>query len=89
MARFSASGEFLAIVQTRRGVQLWDAILGKLLIPLFQSDEGDIISAGFTPDSSFLVTRSDSGDIGVWNVRTGERQGNFRFQSPREPTVPR
>jgi serine/threonine protein kinase len=88
MARFSASGEFLAIVQTGRGVQLWDAILGKLLIPFFQSDEGDIISAGFTPDSSFLVTRSDSGDIGVWNVRTGERQGNFRFQSPRESTVP-
>jgi len=87
MARFSASGEFLAIVQTGRGVQLWDAILGKLLIPFFQSDEGDILSAGFTPDSSFLVTRSDSGDIGVWNVRTGERQGNFRFQSPREPTV--
>ena len=63
------SGAILASSGPDRSVQLWDLERGVLLHDLGGND-GDVYSAAFSPDGSYLAVLS-GGTIGLWRVSDG------------------
>lgn len=71
LTAFSAQIEFYGSEQEARAT-LWRSE-DELERQAILADAGDVVSsAGFNPDSRFLVTGSENGSTGLWDARTGE-----------------
>lgn len=78
----ASSGEdLLAVGQSSREVILLDTQSRQQHGPKLMH-EGVLLQMRFTPDSRTLITLTDDGTIGVWNVTTGRRMMQHRIPSP-------
>jgi WD40 repeat protein len=59
-------------------IWLWDARDGHLLRPALSGHTGRIVALGFTPDSRTLVSCDWEGQLGIWDVKSGDNLAFLR-----------
>ncbi|NJM40060.1 MAG: WD40 repeat domain-containing protein [Anaerolineae bacterium] len=93
----SQKGRFIATVGAEGNVQLWE--IGSVIdintaenvkrVAQLADDEGDLVSAQFSPDDDRLVVRSQSRKLAIWNLEATPEQRSVKlpneFRSQFEP----
>ena len=70
-AVFSPDGLRVVTACQDGNAQVWDAVTGKLLLPLLKH-RGEVWSAAFSPDGRRIVTASADHTARVWDAATGQ-----------------
>jgi len=72
---YSPNGEYLAVAASV-GIWIYDMETYQE-VALLTGPTGPVSSVAFSPDGSTIVSGYDSGDILVWDVKTGKRMQSF------------
>jgi WD40 repeat protein len=80
---FSPDGKLFAIAGNYSALTVHDAQTGKVVWDLNLIGHGDTVlnHVEFTPDGQFLLSSSDNGILGVWDLRRKKAQAVFCFKS--------
>ncbi len=75
-ARWSPTGDQVALSGPRGSVELWDARTGRLQRSLTGDPRSAIVGIDYSPDGALLAAVSRAGDMAVWEVATGRRRAS-------------
>ncbi|MBI2479918.1 MAG: protein kinase, partial [Planctomycetia bacterium] len=68
----SPNGKWLAVCGDHGWVQLFEVAADYRLARTLETNQTEVNSVAFSPDSELLASAGDDGRVGLWNVATGE-----------------